>query len=133
MTLFSKTSRLKLHHELDTSNYRFVSWFPDVALHLLSLKYPDLQFNDFEGVLTLVLFDNELNTIFLNDNYFSFQMSDNFGNSKTFIIVFANTKIHGCLLSNIDKIVPTFNKLVLMNKLSRFNWSFLLNVDCLGG
>ncbi|CAL9181264.1 unnamed protein product, partial [Musa hybrid cultivar] len=46
----SKISRLKLLHELDANNNRFVDPFPNIALHLLSIKYLNLWFNDFEGV-----------------------------------------------------------------------------------
>ncbi|URD88821.1 Pollen-specific leucine-rich repeat extensin-like protein, partial [Musa troglodytarum] len=76
-------SHLKLLHELDACNNRFVGLFPDVALRLLSLKHLDLRFNDFKGELLSMLFDKELDIIFLNDNHFSSQMLDNFGNLQS--------------------------------------------------
>ncbi|RWW35193.1 hypothetical protein GW17_00000015 [Ensete ventricosum] len=108
-------SRLKLLHELDASNNRFVGPFPDVALRLSSLKYLDLRFNDFEGTLPSTLFDKDLDAIFLNDNHFSSQMPDNFGNSKASVIVIANNKIRGCIPSSIGEMAATLNELVLMN------------------
>ncbi|XP_064953612.1 leucine-rich repeat extensin-like protein 7 [Musa acuminata AAA Group] len=128
-----KISRLKLLHELDANNNRFVGPFPNIALHLLSIKYLNLWFNDFEGVQSLILFDKELDVIFLNDDHFSSQVSDNFGNSKTFVVIIANNKIHGCLSSSIGKMAATLNELILTNKFSRFNQNFLLPIGCSKG
>ncbi|URD88819.1 Pollen-specific leucine-rich repeat extensin-like protein, partial [Musa troglodytarum] len=113
-------SRLKLLHELDACNNRFVGLFPDVALRLLSLKHLDLRFNDFEGALLSALFDKELDAIFLNDNRFSSQMLDNFGNSKASVVVIDNNKIYGCLSNSIGKMTTTLNEFVLIKKLFSF-------------
>lgn len=126
-------SRLKLLHELNASNIRFVNPFLDIALRPSLLKYLELRFNDFEGLLLSVLFDKELDAIFLNDNRFSSSMPNNFDNSKAFIVVITNNKIHECLPSNNGNMMTTLNKLVLMNKLSRFSRSFLLSISRLGG
>ncbi|URD86957.1 Pollen-specific leucine-rich repeat extensin-like protein, partial [Musa troglodytarum] len=64
-------SYLKLLHELNANNNRFIDLFSDIALHLILLKYLDLQLNDLEGVLPPVLFDKEFNIIFLNNNSFN--------------------------------------------------------------
>ncbi|KAK2991650.1 hypothetical protein RJ640_016326 [Escallonia rubra] len=66
-----------------------------------NLKSLDLRFNEFEGGVPKELFDNDLDTIFINHNSFVFDLPDNFGDSPVSVIVLANNKFHGCVPASI--------------------------------
>ncbi|TMW96701.1 hypothetical protein EJD97_006951 [Solanum chilense] len=96
---------LKLLFELDISNNRFVGKFPDVVVQMPNLKFLDLRFNEFEGALPKQLFERDLDALFINNNRFSFELPDNFGNSPVSVMVLANNNFVGCVPVSIGKMV----------------------------
>ncbi|KAL5211795.1 hypothetical protein ABZP36_022642 [Zizania latifolia] len=107
--------RLRLLHELDLSNNRFVGAFSEVVLALPSLRYLDLRFNDFEGSIPPALFDRPLDTIFLNSNRLRNPIPANLGNSPTSVVVLAHNRLGGCIPPSIGKMANTLNEIVLIN------------------
>ncbi|KAH0749904.1 hypothetical protein KY290_029136 [Solanum tuberosum] len=105
---------LKLLFELDLSNNRFVGKFPDVVVQMPNLKFLDLRFNEFEGALPKQLFERDLDALFINNNRFSFELPDNFGNSPVSVMVLANNNLVGCVPVSIGKMVR-LNELLLLN------------------
>ncbi|MFS7888798.1 putative leucine-rich repeat domain superfamily [Helianthus anomalus] len=61
------------------------------------------------------LFDKDLDAIFINHNWFKFELPDNFGNSPVSVIVLANNKFHGCLPASIGNMSDTLNEIIMMN------------------
>ncbi|KAK9098862.1 hypothetical protein Syun_025907 [Stephania yunnanensis] len=114
-TIPHKFNKLKLLFELDLSNNRFAGRFPGVVLQLPSLKFLDLRFNEFEGVVPRELFDKDLDAIFINNNRFTFNLPDNFGNSPVSVIVVANNRFHGCIPASLGNMGGTLNEIIFMN------------------
>ncbi|KAG7024227.1 Pollen-specific leucine-rich repeat extensin-like protein 1, partial [Cucurbita argyrosperma subsp. argyrosperma] len=108
-------SRMTLLHELDLSNNRFVGYFPEVVVRIPNLKFLDLRFNNFEGPLPPQLFNKTLDAIFLNNNRFTSNIPDTFGDSPASVIVFAYNHFTGCIPSCIGKMGNTLNQLVMLN------------------
>jgi hypothetical protein len=110
-------SRLSILHEFDVSNNRFVGVFPYVCLEMVSLKYLDIRFNDFEGDLPPALFDKEYDAIFVNSNRFVGPIPETLGNSTASVVVFANNKLIGCIPKSIGKMVHTLDEIIFLNNI----------------
>lgn len=81
-------------YEFDVSNNRFVGPFPSVVLEFSDVKYLDLRYNNFEGHLLEELFEKELDTLFLNDNKFTSNIPENFGNFPGLSGCFFQQQLH---------------------------------------
>ncbi|KAK8960933.1 hypothetical protein KSP40_PGU006626 [Platanthera guangdongensis] len=80
-------SPLMLLHELDLSNNLVTRKYPVIILQLLSLCYPDLMFNEFEGRMSPTLLNHPLDAIFLNSNHPLAVILRNLGNSRVSVVV----------------------------------------------
>ncbi|KAI5397038.1 variant 3 [Lathyrus oleraceus] len=104
---------LTIMHEFDISNNRFVGEFPLVVLKWKNLKFLDIRFNDFEGVLPPELFEKELDAIFLNNNRFTSHIPETLGNSTASVVSFANNHFTGCIPKSIGHMV-NLNEIVFL-------------------
>ncbi|KAJ8563434.1 hypothetical protein K7X08_031886 [Anisodus acutangulus] len=98
----------------DLSNNGFVGKLPDVVVQLPNLKFLDLRFNEFEGGLPRQVFERSFDALFINNNRFSSELPDNFGNSPVSVMVLANNNFEGCIHVSLGKMAK-LNELILTN------------------
>lgn len=84
-------------------------------LRLPNLKYLDLRFNNFEGVLPPELFDRDFDALFLNNNRFNGKLPENVGNSKVSAMVLANNNLEGGIPKSVGNMNQTLNEIVIGN------------------
>ncbi|KAI3757763.1 hypothetical protein L6452_05306 [Arctium lappa] len=89
---------------------RFCGTLPKKFRHLKILFELDLRNNRFAGK-----FPYDLDAVFINHNWFVFELSYNFGNSPVSVIVLANNRFHGCLPTSIGNMSDTLNEFIMMN------------------
>lgn len=62
-----------------------------------------------------MLFEKNLDAIFINDNNFSAAVPANIGDSPVSVLVLANLDLHGCFPRSISKMGDTLYELILIN------------------
>ncbi|WOL08441.1 hypothetical protein Cni_G17194 [Canna indica] len=72
-------------------------------------------FNEFEGGVPRELFDELLDSIFINHNRCVFDIPNNISNSPMSIIVLANNHFGRCLPTSLGNMSNTLNEIILMN------------------
>lgn len=89
--------------ELDLSNTKYVGGFPKAVLGATNLTYLDLRFNQIEGPVDPKVFTLDLDVLFLNNNYFSGKIPENFGQTAALFITLANNKFTGEIPKSIGQ------------------------------
>ncbi|KAK7317853.1 hypothetical protein RJT34_02426 [Clitoria ternatea] len=87
--------------ELDLSNNKISSAFPDEVLQATQLVFLDLRFNQLQGTIPSKLFEKDLDVIFVNNNKFTGCLPENFGSTPARYLTFANNQLTGQIPKSI--------------------------------
>ena len=87
--------------ELDLSNNKLSSLFPQEILGAKKLTCLDLRLNSFFGAVPPELFTLDVDTIFLNNNYFDQNLPNNIGATPAIYITLQSNKFTGPIPKSI--------------------------------
>ncbi|KAE9607291.1 hypothetical protein Lal_00026318 [Lupinus albus] len=110
----NQITKFPFFYELDLSNNKLVGEFPKQVLEAGQLVFLDIRFNRFYGPLPPQLFQLQIDVIFLNNNYFSQCLPDNFGSTPARYLTFANNLFTGPIPKSIGNASKTLTEVLFL-------------------
>ncbi|KAJ7946083.1 Leucine-rich repeat receptor-like protein kinase family [Quillaja saponaria] len=110
-----KIIQYKFLYELDLSNNKFTGEFPREVLGATNLTFLDLRFNKYHGLVPPELFTLDVDELFINNNWFSGKLPDNFGSTPALYLTFANNLFTGPIPKSIGQASKTLTEVLFLN------------------
>lgn len=114
-TISPQISKLPYLYELDVSNNQLSGPFPISVLGMDTLTFLDIRFNSFSGAVPPQIFNQNLQVLFINDNFFTQGLPDNLGNTHILLLTLANNKFMGPIPRSLPKALSTLSEVLLLN------------------
>ncbi|GLT65957.1 hypothetical protein SLA2020_383530 [Shorea laevis] len=108
-------AKLRYLFELDISNNQYSGQFPTAVVGASGLEFLDLRFNFFKGSVPAQIYAQNLYALFINNNDFVIQLTDNISMTKLRYLTFANNQFNGTLSKNIFKALSNVTEVLFLN------------------
>ncbi|KAL3840430.1 hypothetical protein ACJIZ3_025021 [Penstemon smallii] len=116
-TISEKITKLPYLYELDISNNLFSGPFPTAILNMKLLSFLDIRYNFFSGSVSPLLFDRDLDVLFINNNNFMTRLPENIASNHMLYLTLANNKFFGPIPRTISKTMANVTEILLLNNI----------------